>query len=697
MRWLNEAQKEALERNGFVVVPCETYEGMAEAYEGLKKDERPIFVTTDALLHTTHLFFDYLLRVVEWTAARSQWVALTETLLEAAALDVAQARDRQVKEAAQRNLAFFAVGARLLDPSHKAARRIPRRVRRWVEDELALVNAHESKLPPPRSPVLGIREDYSQYVPRGHYTRNETFRTYFLAAMWYARMGFFFYPSESHGLQQKDTERLARQVLLIVRALHAQTAEGRPAIEVWRGLYETTALFAGRAEDPGPDEVIALAQTVYGSAPGAGALPDLRALADDERLAAFLGRARELPRPKVLSTYYLARGQDTITPRWQDGTLGFHLLPQRFVPDTHIFSELVWDRVGNYTGPDSLESGPPFTLYRSHYDGPYRAVPRGLDVLAAFGSALAAQILKEEGDTQYEGYREKLAELQALYAGGSKRAGIERPGGDGPQDLYQRWMDVLRALLKAPPAGAPDLFRGAPWARKSLNAALGAWTELRHDTILYVKQSYTSTPRGLSLPPPPLAYVEPHPQVYRRLGTMVAHLREQLDRFKLLISPVRGCLIEFEALLDELRVLAMKELRGEPLDDGEMSRLTHIGDWLQSVLEFPAELMEQISSGTDDRMALVADVHTHIEGDVVLQEAVGSPSLICVQLQVDVPGDQPAGILPPDEGQPTEFWGAVFDCYEFKHPLDDRLTDEAWQEMKERPARPLWTKSFIVE
>ena len=75
---------------------------MAEAYAGLKKDEQPIFVTTDALLHTAHLFFDYLLRIVEWTALRSQLVSLTEMLLEAAALDLAQARDRQVKEAARR-------------------------------------------------------------------------------------------------------------------------------------------------------------------------------------------------------------------------------------------------------------------------------------------------------------------------------------------------------------------------------------------------------------------------------------------------------------------------------------------------------------------------------------------------------------------------------------------------------------------
>jgi hypothetical protein len=67
----------------------------------------------------------------------------------------------------------------------------------------------------------------------------------------------------------------------------------------------------------------------------------------------------------------------------------------------------------------------------------------------------------------------------------------------------------------------------------------------------------------------------------------------------------------------------------------------------------------------------------------VLQEAVGDPSLICVQLE--------------HEGQTIEFWGAVFDTYEFKHPMDDRLTDEAWQEMKERQPRPAWTHTFIAE
>jgi hypothetical protein len=39
----------------------------------------------------------------------------------------------------------------------------------------------------------------------------------------------------------------------------------------------------------------------------------------------------------------------------------------------------------------------------------------------------------------------------------------------------------------------------------------------------------------------------------------------------------------------------------------------------------------------------------------------------------------------------------VFSYYEFKQPMSDRLTDEAWQEMSPKPDQPAWKGSFIVE
>jgi len=655
---LNSTQEDYVARNGFVVIPGEGYAGMAEAYETIKERSSPVFVTTDALLHAAHLFFDYLLRAVEIAALRPNLAALTETLLEASTRDLAQAGDPQVKEAARRNVAFFSVGARLLDPTHQV---LPV-VAELVQAELRLIEERRAGVPPPKSPVLGVREDYTQYIPRGHYTRNDAFRTYFLAAMWYGRMGFFVYPSESHELSQADTERLARQALLITRNLNGQRVGDRDAVDVWRGIYETTALFAGRAEDPGPEEYLALARTVYGHH------PSLAELADAVQLGAFLAKARDLPRPQVLSTYYLSvSSSDGITPRWQDGTLGFRFMSQRFVPDTHILSELVWDRVGRYLG-----EGQPFTLYVSLYDGPYRGVPRGLDVLAAFGSELAERILWVEGDTAYEGYLEKLSELRVLYA----RDELGR-------DVYHRWLGTLRALLEGPPEVAPAFMQNEAWACKQLNAALGAWAELRHDTILYIKQSYTSAPRGMAFPSlPPPAYLEPCPQVYRRLGALVTQMREALDGWGTLEPDVCARLAAFEALLIELSGIAERELDGKWPTEAEMEGLNVIGGRLKALLDFPPALMAQITSGTDDRMAVVADVHTHVEGGVVLEEGVGDPALMCVEIE--------------GEGGRTRYWGAVFSYYEFKHAMDDRLTDEAWQAMSPKRPFPPWTRAFLA-
>ncbi|MFZ5919358.1 MAG: DUF3160 domain-containing protein [Chloroflexota bacterium] len=658
MYQLTPAQREYVVRNGFVVVPSMAFGSMAEAYQQLKDRPLPILVTTDALLHTAHLFFDNLLRIVEITTLRARLVGLIRVLLDASARDVAQADDPAVREAARRNLAFFSVGARLLEPSHQVAADVAD----LVDAELQLIRERTTGVPLPKSQVLGIREDYSQYIPRGHYTRNDDLRTYFLAVMWYGRMGFFLCPSESHALSQADIERLARQALLITRYLYHERVGEVSALDVWRGIYETTALFAGRAEDPGPDAYACLAREVWGDLPG------VNQLAGGERLAAFLTQARQqLPRPGVLSTYYLT--DDTLTPRWQDGTLGFRFLSQRFVPDTHILSELVWDRVGRYLG-----RGEPFTLYVSMYDGPYRGAPRGLDVLAAFGSELAERILHDEGDTEYGGYAEKLAGLKARYA-----------QADSEPDLYHRWLGVFRELLVLPPETAPTFMRNQAWARKQLNAALGSWAELRHDTMLYIKQSYTSTPRGAAFeapPPSPAAYVEPCPQVYRRLGALITHLRQGLDGWGMIEAGVRAKLTEFEALLSELSDIAARELQGRWPDASETKDLSAIGARLKGLLRWPQELVAQISSSADDRMAIVADVHTHLEGGVVLEEAVGDPFLICVELE--------------REGRRVLYWGAVFSYYEFKQPLNDRLTDEAWQVMWPKPPLPPWTRLFLA-
>ena len=64
------------------------------------------------------------------------------------------------------------------------------------------------------------------------------------------------------------------------------------------------------------------------------------------------------------------------------------------------------------------------------------------------------------------------------------------------------------------------------WLDKALMTAMSSWAELRHDTILYAKQSYT---RKLSANISPEGYVEPYPELYSRLNSLVQLMENGLN------------------------------------------------------------------------------------------------------------------------------------------------------------------------
>ena len=77
-------------------------------------------------------------------------------------------------------------------------------------------------------------------------------------------------------------------------------------------------------------------------------------------------------------------------------------------------------------------------------------------------------------------------------------------------------------MSKPKDAGLPTITGTEAWGRRVLNTQLFSWAELRHDTILYAKQSVTSIP-GCAFP---TAYVDPYPAVFARLEACELHLRQ---------------------------------------------------------------------------------------------------------------------------------------------------------------------------
>ena len=97
-----------------------------------------------------------------------------------------------------------------------------------------------------------------------------------------------------------------------------------------------------------------------------------------------------------------------------------------------------------------------------------------------------------------------------------------------------------------------------------------------------------------------------------------------------------------------------------------------------------APLTNGIPDGLDASTVLVADVHTDGNTSQVLEEGVGYVNLMIAAYQ------RPGGYMALGAGP-------VMSYYEFKWPMNDRLTDERWTELlasRAKPSPPVWTRAF---
>jgi hypothetical protein len=300
-------------------------------------------------------------------------------------------------------------------------------------------------------------------------------------------------------------------------------------------------------------------------------------------------------------------------------------------------------------------------------------------VMAALGSEEAYTILDGMGETAYANYPEQMTKL---------REEISALQLDSwTQSLYWTWLYSLGPLLEPKGVQYPTFMGTQAWARRDLHAALGSWTELKHDTILYAKQVM---PPPLFLPPvPPPGWVEPNPGAYARLLALTRMTRDGLERRGLLTESTDTNLANLDDLLAFLLDVSQRELAGEPLTEGDYRRIRNYGDELEELTRAAAGMAGGgTSPGFDDdnQAAIVADVATDPCGRV-LEEATGRIFEVFV--------------VAPDGGGGLHIAkGGVFSYYEFPWPMDDRLTDEAWRAMLEAgeaPERPAWTGSFVRE
>src|SRR5262249_32434037 len=182
-----------------------------------------------------------------------------------------------------------------------------------------------------------------------------------------------------------------------------------------------------------------------------------------------------------------------------------------------------------------------------------------------------------------------------------------------------------------------------------VNTQMASWTQLRHDTILYVKQSYTE---GLTCYYP-AGFVEPVVPFWAAMDAMASRSATLLEQtpFPEAVGPTQRkqvkFLRDFATQMGKLRRIAEKELdQKERAADGkkqmeDVMQMKHVQMGCYSIQKYTGWYPALFYRGPEDCVkwdALVADVHTdvpaHPIGDPgsVLHQGVGNVDLLIIAI-----------------------------------------------------------------
>jgi hypothetical protein len=578
--------RKQLSRNGFYIEPIPpskevTVDDMADAYTEPSSGEQ-FFITSDLFLHSYHLIFDRMLQDIEEKkfrpAATSLSIAVAKTT--EADLKIATPSAPAIHDALLYDLLYFSVAAKVLDPAFI----ISAAVRSRAEAVVARINAGDGELPSTQN-FLGLgKEDYTQYKIRGHYAKSEAVQRYFRGMMWYGRHNF---------LLSDKTQTLAAILLPhLVEEAHATAKFDSMdrAVTYLIGVQDKYTLAGYRSVN----------RKVFGTeAPG---FKELSANLDNN-LAAFQQAAwTVLPAPRIVS---VQTGMGLTQEQRLHETAGFKFLGQRFVLDAFILNQLTSPSVGSDQNPRNL--------------------PSALDVMMLLGSKAATDLQQEEEKAhQWANYDSQVAKLK-----GSTEEQVGKRSTFYDQCLYS-----MKTLF-LPTSSKQKFTLGEPWQYKNLNASVSAWTELKHDTILYAEQSGAEMGGGDEfrippyIPPGPKGYVEPNPAFFHQLTASIDQMVAALKGSNFITDEYTDKFTQFRDIAHKAELIAQKEVFGAAISPDDY-------DWIRTLRwSFNAPLLlpwgaDIIKDPTLLQMALVADVATDNVAGQVLEEGVGTPQRIIV-------------------------------------------------------------------
>ena len=625
-----------MKTHGFAVRPGSYGGSFGMIYYDIWANDLPVLVTSDSILHALHSSYDEILMDLEEGYFRPtirRVLRTTRTHMETRATGSEALEQRAELQAAD---LYLTVALSLLN-----GKQAPSLLNQGTEVTRILKLVHSGQFG--RVELHGESRvvDFSQFKPRGHYTKRAPLKNYFRAMMWMGRA--------DTGLVLSTTTQLKTAATLTLLMRDAGVLESLNKIS------DVMDFMVGGSDNLTPFRLATLLEEMK--------LDSLDALVSEAALSALSQRISQDGEgiQNAQSQFLESNPHDSRQARPPPL---FQVFGQREVIDGRVMQEVVYDRI----------------VFENQKQR--RTMPSSLDVMAGLGNNEALALLEDE--LRAWNYSGNMAAVRTYVE--------DKPDEFWEANLYNLWLDALRALHQ-PLTGthAPQAMQTKAWQRKQLNTQLASWSQLRHDTILYTKQTV-----GMSIGCVyPKGAVEPYPEFYDKLGHFA---RRAVELFQGVDESVRilPSLIRYFKGMDEvmsrLKSLAEKQLAAKPYsaeDEEWMDGL--IRRELKSAGYAPTPVYNgwYVDLYYDRDKAInweptIADVYTDPNGSPTALE-VGVGNLHTLFAVIDNDGDQTIHI------------GPTLSFYQFSQPATNRLTDKEWAAMLaqgQAPPRPEWTRIY---
>ena len=646
---LNAAELDILSKSGFAISARQSFGTFFMGYTGIYANDLPLFVSGDSVLHAVHRSYDAILKSVEYTSLQPGLKQVLDGMRTALATEAAAGTwpTETVLDVDE----YLAVAA-TLDVYNGSAAPVAGGSSAAVA---ALVAQAKAATGSAQVTLFGEPRmiDFSQFTPRGHYAGDSILEPYFQAMMWLGRTDLRLLSQKVDGQVAFDRRQFAAAALL------AKLVE--PVQSTWALIDRTLRAFLGESDNMMPTDFTALRTLA-----GVGTSADLLVKSDQELASAIVSGGFGIQR--IASQLLFVEPGNEGAPLDR----AFLLLGQRFVIDSQVLSNVVYDRV-----PES----------------PYRLMPNPLDVaFAALGNSGASDFLADDLKG-HPGYP------QALHQ--APRAGrCSTSPATGRESLYTSWLGALRAASPgfgaAANAKAPPIVSTQAWTKRVLEMQLASWAELRHDNLLYAKQSYT----GIPVCDFPDAYVEPIPALWHALAdfgnrgaTLVADLGLSTDT----TSGPAAYFTSLASTATMLESMALAQEQGTPFTADQMAFINQAVEYkTESVVcttvkrpsgWYPNLFYDRDSADKQD--TIIADVHTQPADETgamvgkVLHVGTGFPRLMVVTFNTC--------------SGPRAYAGVVSAYHETVTQNFQRLTDAQWstQIAASPPAEVPWIADLV--